>query len=201
MARLPLSFYRRPDVVAISRELLGMHLLVRVPGEGITGGRIVETEAYAGPDDRASHAYGNRRTARTEVMFRAGGVAYVFLCYGMHAMLNVVTGRMGVPHAILIRALEPTHGTARMLARRGRKSIDRGLTGGPGRLACALGVDTSWTGVSLVGNRIWIEDRGDRAQPSDIVASPRVGVDYAGADARIPWRFRIGNSKWTSLPA
>ena len=110
MAKLTLAFFRRPDVVQISRELLGKHLFSRIDGGAVTGGRIVETEAYDGPEDRASHAYGNRRTGRTDVMFRAGGVAYVYLCYGMHAMFNIVTGRAGAPQAILIRALEPMCG-------------------------------------------------------------------------------------------
>lgn len=200
MAKVRLSFYRRPDVVAISRDLLGKYLFTRVPGDDLTGGRIVETEAYAGPEDRASHAYGNRRTGRTEVMFAAGGVVYVYLCYGMHAMVNVVTGKRDVPHAILIRALEPTHGVARMLARRGRCAVDRSLAGGPGRLARALGIDTGWSGASLVGNRIWIEDRDAGPVARDIVASRRIGVDYAGRDAARPWRFRIRNNLWTSPP-
>ena len=200
MAKLSLAFYRRTDVVAISRELLGKYLFARVPGVGLAGGRIVETEAYAGPEDRASHAHGNRRTSRTEIMFHAGGVAYVYLCYGMHALVNVVTGIAGVPHAILLRAVEPTHGIDLMLARRGRKQVGRRLTGGPGMMSQALGIDTSCNGLSLRGGRIWIEDRGSDVAEEDIVASPRVGVDYAGADAAWPWRFRIRASRWTSLP-
>jgi DNA-3-methyladenine glycosylase len=200
MAKLGLSFYRQTDVVAIARELLGLHLFTRAVGGGLTGGRIVETEAYSGPEDRASHAYGNRRTARTEVMFHAGGVTYVYFCYGMHSLLNVVTGVEGVPHAILIRALEPTCGLTAMLARRGLKQADRRLTGGPGRLAEALGIDTDWSGMSLTGNRIWIEDRGNRPAEEEIVAGPRVGVAYSGIDAALPWRFRIRASQWTSRP-
>lgn len=198
MAKLSLKFYRSPDVVSISRELLGKCLFTRVPGEGVTGGRIVETEAYAGPQDRASHAFGNRRTSRTEVMFHEGGVTYVFLCYGMHAMLNVVTGPVDLPHAILIRAIEPTRGLPLMLARCGRSRADRALAGGPGRLTRALGIDMTWNGLSLTGNRIWIEEGRGAAPRVDIAADPRVGVDYAGPDARLPWRFRIRGSAWTS---
>ena len=200
MAKLSLAFYRRTDVVAISRELLGKYLFSRIPGVGLSGGRIVETEAYAGPEDRASHAHGNRRTVRTEIMFHAGGVAYVYLCYGMHALVNVVTGMEGVPHAILIRAVEPTYGIDLMLVRRGREQVDRRLAGGPGMMSQALGIDTRCNGMNLRGGRLWIEDRGGDVADGDIIASPRVGVDYAGADAARPWRFRIRASRWTSVP-
>jgi DNA-3-methyladenine glycosylase len=200
MAKLSLAFYRRPDVVAVSRALLGKYLFTRIGGATITGGRIVETEAYAGPADRASHAYGNRRTARTETMFRGGGVAYVYLCYGLHAMLNVVTGGADVPHAILIRAIEPTHGVDRMRARRRRERVDRTLAGGPGMLTEALGITTRDDGVELTGSRIWIENRGEAVRADEMVAGPRVGVAYAGVDASLPWRFRVRDCSWTSLP-
>lgn len=200
MAKLSLAFYRRADVVAISRELLGKYLFSRVPGSVVTGGRIVETEAYAGPEDRASHAHGNRRTARTEIMFHAGGVAYVYLCYGMHALVNVVTGSRGVPHAVLLRAVEPMQGIEVMLVRRRRTRVDRRLAGGPGMLSEALGIDTGCNGLDLRGGRIWIEDRGSAVTDGDIITGPRVGVDYAGPDAALPWRFRIRANPWTSLP-
>ncbi len=186
---LPLAFYRRSDVVGISRDLLGKRLLTRIGGRTVTGGLIVETEAYGGAADRASHAFGNRRTRRTEVMFRAGGVAYVYLCYGMHALLNVVTGAEGVPDAVLIRALAPTHGLALMRRRRGRSRRDRALAGGPGCLARALGVTVRHSGVSLLGPDLWLE-AGVSVPPERIEAGPRVGVAYAGPDARRPWRFR-----------
>ncbi len=197
-ARLPLSFYQGPDVVAISRALLGKWVFTRLPGEPVTGGRIVETEAYAGPEDRASHAYGNRQTARTETMYWAGGVAYVYFCYGVHHMLNVVTNVAGVPHAILIRAIEPTQGLETLRRRCGKPRIDRTLTSGPGRVARALGLDRRHNGVNLRGGILWIEDRGETVAEADIVAGPRVGVEYAGAHARRPWRFRIRHSPWTS---
>ncbi len=200
MAKLGLPFYQRSDVVAIAREMLGKYLLTRLGGEGVTGGRIVETEAYAGPEDRASHAHGNRRTARTETMFREGGVAYVYLCYGMHCLLNVVTHGEGVPHAVLIRAVEPRIGVKTMMARRKRAVLDRRVAGGPGLLTAALGVGLECNGCSLTGKGIWLEDRGDGVADNEVVAGPRVGVQYAGWDARLPWRFRIRNSPWTSLP-
>jgi len=201
MPKLTSSFYTRHDVTAIARQLLGKHLFTNLHGEGITGGVIVETEAYAGPEDRASHAYRGRRTRRTEVMFHSGGVAYVYLCYGMHALLNVVTHGEGVPHAVLIRAIQPTHGIAVMLRRRSRKTLDCALTAGPARLTRSLGIDTGHNGTPLTGNRIWIEDRGDAVPAADVVASPRVGVAYAGPHAKRPWRFRIRDNPWTSPSA
>lgn len=178
--KLPLHFYLNDDVVKLSRKLLGCNLFTKIGGE-LTGGRIIETEAYRGAEDRACHAYNNRRTERTEVMFHQGGIAYVYLCYGMHYMLNIVTNVANVPHAILIRAIEPIIGKEIMLKRRGREEVD-----GPGKVAQALGIDKSLNGVSLAGDLIWIE-KGE--VPKKIVASPRIGVDYAGEDAKLPWRF------------
>ena len=190
---LPLDFYRRADVVRISRDLLGQYLFTRIGGRTVTGGRIVETEAYAGATDRASHAYGNRRTRRTAVMYAAGGVAYVYLCYGLHALFNIITSVEGMPHAVLIRALEPTHGIPVMLKRRRKTRFDRTLTAGPGTLAQALGITVRHSGQSLQGNEIWLE-KGIALRPEEVVATARVGVDYAGADAQRPWRFRVRRS-------
>lgn len=200
MAKLGLAFYRRPDVVAIARELLGKYVLTRLGGGEVTGGRIVETEAYAGPEDRASHAHGNRRTARTEVMFHAGGVAYVYLCYGMHCLLNVVTNGAGIPHAVLIRAVEPRVGVEAMMARRRLRHPDRRVAGGPGMLTEALGIGLDCNGCLLTGSKVWLEDRGEVVPPRAVVAGGRIGVAYAGEHAALPWRFRIRNSPWTSLP-
>lgn len=196
--KLATVFFRRPDVVRISRDLLGQYLFTRIGGQGLTGGRIVETEAYAGATDRASHAYGNRRTRRTAVMYEAGGVAYVYLCYGLHALFNIITSVEGVPHAVLIRALEPTHGIPIMLKRRRKARLDRTLTAGPGALAQALGITVRHSGQSLQGNEIWLE-KGVAIRPKQIVATTRIGVDYAGADAKLSWRFRVRSSAWTSL--
>ena len=191
MAKLPISFYRRSDVVRIARELLGKYLLTRIDGKTITGGIIVETEAYAGISDRASHAFGGRRTKRTETMFRPGGVTYVYLCYGVHSLLNIVTNVENVPDAVLIRAIEPAVGVKAMLRRRNRKSLDKTVAGGPGTLTGALGVNCSHDEEDLTGRRIWIEDRGHVLKSNDIISSPRVGVGYAGKDALRPWRFQL----------
>ncbi|MFC1461739.1 DNA-3-methyladenine glycosylase [Verrucomicrobiota bacterium] len=203
--KLPASFFLRPDVVRISKELLGCRLFTRVGDSHTasrgkrpkTGGIIVETEAYSGARDRASHAYGNRRTRRTEVMFWQGGVAYVYLCYGVHALFNIVTNLESVPDALLIRAIEPTHGIEMMLRRRNKKEINRSLTAGPGALAGALGIGLQHTGTSVLGDEIWIE-AGEPVKTDRIEAGPRVGVQYAGADAKRPWRFRVRDSAWTS---
>jgi len=200
MGKLQRSFFLRSDVVLIGRQLLGKHLFSRTGRKLVTGGIIVETEAYAGPDDRASHAYNNLRTKRTETMFQAGGTAYVYLCYGMHSLFNIVTNIEGIPHAILIRAIHPTHGVAKMLQRRNRSKLDRRLAGGPASLTKALSINTNHNGVSLTGSRIWLEDKGVLVTPHEIEAGPRIGVDYAGSDAKRPWRFRIRNSPWTSKP-
>lgn len=188
--KLPRSFYLRDDVVAISRELLGMVVCTDIDGRR-TAAIITETEAYAGPGDRASHAYGHRRTRRTEPMYGPGGTAYVYLCYGMHHLFNVVTNVSGVPHAVLVRAGEVQSGLATMLERRGKASQDRTLLAGPGSLARALGITTDLTGSSLVNGPIRIEDHGLHVDPDRVTVGPRVGVDYAGEDAGRPYRFRL----------
>lgn len=185
-AILPRSFYTRNEVVTIGRELLGKMLCTRIKG-GLTKAIITETEAYAGIDDRASHAYGGRRTARTEPMYSEGGVAYVYLCYGMHHLFNVVTGEEGTPHAVLIRAAIPADGKKLMQRRRGKIKKDRTLMAGPGSVSQALGITTRLTGASLRSDRIWIEDVG--LDSGSITIGPRVGVGYAGDDAARPYRF------------
>jgi DNA-3-methyladenine glycosylase len=188
--RLEQSFYCREDVLAVSRELLGKVLCTRVRNS-VTTAVITETEAYAGIDDQASHAYGGRRTRRTEPMFGPGGRAYVYLCYGIHNLFNVVTADAGTPHAVLIRAGRPLVGVAVMKRRRGRAATDRTLLAGPGSLARALGITTRLSGTSLTGDTVWIEDHGIDVPAAAVIPSPRVGVDYAGDDARQPWRFRV----------
>lgn len=189
MMKLPAKFYQRDDVLAISRELLGKYLMTCFDGN-LTGGIIIETEAYRGPEDRASHAYGNRRTKRNEVMFHQGGIIYVYLCYGIHSLLNIVTCGEDTPHAVLIRAIKPTDGIAIMQQRRRHRRLSL-LAAGPGTLTQALGITLQHNGLSLQSQQIWIEDRGMQIDPTQIAASPRVGIDYAGEDARLPWRFRI----------
>ncbi len=190
-------FYSRRDVVQVARELLGKVLVTRFDG-ALTSGRIVETEAYAGITDRASHAYGGRRTKRTEVMFKKGGTAYVYLCYGIHHLFNVVISEQEIPHAVLIRAVEPLEGIDIMLQRTGKKKLDDTLTKGPGNVSRALGLSTHHTGSDLSGKEIFIADDGFRIAKKDILATVRIGVDYAGEDASLPYRFILRGNKYVS---
>lgn len=195
--RLPVSFYSDDDVVKISRELLGKKLVSNFDGKR-TSGIIVETEAYAGPIDKASHAYNWRRTKRTEVMYHAGGLAYVYLCYGMYHLFNVVVSKKDLPHAILIRAVEPEEGIEWMRERYPHAKPGNKLTNGPGKLTKALGIETKHTGLSLIRNSpIWIEE-GKKILPLEIETSARIGVDYAKEDALLPWRFTIKGNPYVS---
>lgn len=194
---LPLSFYQNPDVVGVSRALLGKYLMTEIAGV-VTGGMIVETEAYCGETDKACHAHLNRRTKRTEIMFGPAGHAYVYLCYGIHHLFNIVTNVEGKADAVLVRAIEPQVGIDTMLERREMAKLSPRLTGGPGSLSKALGITTSHYGTALTAAPIWIEDRGIGFEGDTVVASPRVGVDYAGDDAALPWRFRVKGNKWCS---
>lgn len=198
-AQLGSAFYDRPGVVAVARELLGKVLVTAFEGKR-TSGRIVEVEAYNGVVDRASHAWSGRRTRRTEVMFGEAGTAYVYLIYGIHHLFNVVTNKKGVPHAILVRALEPLDGIPVMLQRTGKPSLDHTLTRGPGNLSKAMGLSTVHTGTSLLGGQVWIGDDGFRVRRGDVVATPRIGVDYAGEDAALPYRFFIKGNPYVSGP-
>jgi DNA-3-methyladenine glycosylase len=184
------SFYIRENVVQISRELLGKVLVTRMENK-ITSGIITETEAYNGIADKASHAYNNRRTARTEIMYNRGGTAYVYLCYGIHSLFNVVTNEKNIPHAVLIRAIQPEKGLQTMLQRRGVKAAGKKTFSGPGSVSQALGIHFSDTGTNLLGNKIWIEDAGNKILPKQIKITPRIGVAYAGEDAFLPYRFFI----------
>ena len=201
MSKLPHSFYLNSDVVRLSQSLLGKYLFTDLNDEGLTGGIIVETEAYAGITDRASHAFNNRRTKRTETMFAEGGICYVYLCYGIHHLFNVVTNLENIPHAILVRAIEPTDGIPVMLQRRKKQKIDFSLTSGPGSMSAALGITISHNFTDLQSDKIWIEDRGFTIKPNQIISSPRVGVGYAKEDALLPWRFRLKANDWVSRSA
>jgi len=196
MKRLPLSFYLRSDVEKIAKELLGKVLVTHWNGE-YTSGRIVETEAYAGEGDKASHA-SKGRTARTEVIFGEGGTAYVYLCYGIHQMFNIVTNAAGVPHAILIRGVEPLEGIHFMLERTGKKKLDETLTRGPGNVGKAFGFNTSQCGVSLVSKELYIADDGFKVTRSMVGVSPRIGVDYAGDHAEWHYRFFLKGNAYVS---
>lgn len=188
--KLPIEFYRQEDPVKIARELLGKVLVTSLGGV-LTSGIITETEAYAGITDRASHAYGGRRTNRTATMFRAGGIAYIYLCYGIHHLFNVVTHQAGVPHAVLLRAVYPLEGTEVMELRTGKKFRGKGFSDGPGKLSRALGLNISYDGEELAGDLIYIEDSGFHVPDTAVRQVPRVGVGYAGADALLPYRFLV----------
>jgi DNA-3-methyladenine glycosylase len=166
----------------------------------ISGGYIVETEAYNGVIDKASHAYGNRLTPRTSIMFQQGGVAYIYLCYGIHEMLNIVTSVAGQPHAILIRAIQPTIGLDVMQARRNMAVIKPNITRGPGSVAKALGISRKINGISLQSDTLWVEDQGLTFPDEEIAAGPRIGVDYAGNDALLPYRFYVRGNVYVSKP-
>ena len=197
--KLPLSFYQRNDAVLVARELLGKHVYTNIDGQ-LTGGVIVETEAYQGPEDRGSHAYNHRRTPRNETMFSAGGVVYMYICYGIHDMLNVVTGTVGSSHAVLIRAVDPRVGVDIMRERRNVFTEDARLCRGPGALAKALGLVKAHNGLNLLEDKIWIEDRGELIEEDDIIASGRVGMNFEGPYKTIPWRFYIRGNKNVSRP-
>ncbi len=197
--KLPLSFYLSTDVVGIARQLLGKLIYTHIDGV-ITGGIIVETEAYNGTVDRASHAFGNRHTQRTSTMFAGGGRSYVYLCYGIHEMFNVVTAPEGIPHAVLIRAIEPTEGLTTMLERRGMASLKPNITAGPGSVAKALGINRKLNGFSLLSDEIWIEDGDIIIKEEQIKITPRVGVAYAGEDAMLPYRFFVKGNPYVSKP-
>lgn len=195
--RLPPSFYTRTDIVKIAKELLGKVIVTNIGGV-TTSGMIVETEAYAGVHDKASHSFGGRNTERTKVMYMNGGVAYVYLCYGIHHLFNVITNVAGTPSGVLIRGVEPLEGIDHMLARRRKEKLTPALTAGPGALSAALGISTALTGTSLDSDNIYIEDRGIKINKEEIVVGTRVGVAYAAEDAMLPYRFSIKGNKYVS---
>lgn len=197
LQRLGHSFYDRKDVTVIAKELLGKILVTTFNGVN-TSGRIVETEAYAGIGDKASHAYGNRRTARTEVMFGNPGTAYVYLCYGIHHLFNVVTNKKDVPHAILIRAIHPLVGIEEMLDRTGKLKLDYTLTKGPGNVSRALGIFTVHTGLSLLSDQLYIAEDGYKLKPEEVLVTTRIGVDYAQEDSLLPYRYIVKDNPYVS---
>jgi len=194
--KLPREFYTRSNVLLVARELLGKLLVVPHESGRRVSGMIVEVEAYRGPEDRASHAYGGRRTRRTETMYQDGGVAYVYFVYGMYNQFNVVTNAPDIPHAILVRALEPVEGLEIMRTRR-HLQPDRNLTNGPGKLCIALGIDRQLDKADLLGRRVWIEDYL-KVSRGRILKGPRVGIDYAGEWVTTPWRFWIKGNLYVS---
>lgn len=197
--KLDKAYYSNQDVLFLAKDLLGKVLVTKVNGK-ITSGIITETEAYVGVGDKASHAYGGRRTNRTEIMYQPGGVSYVYLCYGIHYLFNVVTSIKDEPHAILIRAVEPLAGKDIIEKRRNRNVDKASVSSGPGSVSRALGIDLSLNAKDLTGQEIWIEDHGFRYNGNEIVAAPRVGVDYAGDHALLPWRFFVRGNLYVSKP-
>lgn len=193
MSKIPLSYFQTDDVTGLAQDLLGKFLFSNTDGK-LCGGIITETEAYAGITDKASHAYGNRRTKRTEVMYKTGGRSYVYFTYGMHHLFNIVTSKEENPHAILIRAIFPTHGLQTISERRKMAVNNKNIANGPAKLCQALGITLVQNNILLDGDIIWLEDRGFRPHRSIITTGPRIGVDYAGEDAALPYRFLISNT-------
>lgn len=197
--KLPLSYYLNQDVLFLAKDLLGKVLFTDIDGE-ITAGIIVETEAYFGEIDKASHAYGGKRTNRTETLYNQGGLSYVYLCYGIHHLFNIVTSGENEPHGILIRAVEPFIGKEIMELRRNMPFTKAAISSGPGSLSKALGIDAAFNKKDLTGEEIWIEDHHIRYSSDKIAEVPRVGVAYAQEHALLPWRFFVKGNKYVSKP-
>ena len=197
--KLDPEYYLNENVVALAKDLLGKVLFTNINGE-VSAGIIVETEAYFGIKDKASHAYGGRRTNRTETMYHKGGVAYVYLCYGMHNLFNVVSANENDPHAVLIRAIEPFAGIEIMEQRRQMLHSKPAISSGPGSAAKALGIDRSFNSKNLFGDEVWIEDQGICFSTVEIAATPRIGIAYAKEHALLPWRFFVIGNKYVSKP-
>ena len=196
MSRLPEHFYQSTDVVAVAKNLIGKKLVSNLGGD-ITSGIITETEAYH-QSEKACHAYNGRYTPRTRTLFEPGGFTYVYLCYGIHCLLNVTTGTCGEAAAVLIRAIQPVDGLSKMLKRRQMMKKHPGITDGPGKLTKAMGVTLADNGKSIVdGSELWIEEYLDH-KTLHIGTSTRIGVAYAGSDALLPWRFFLNDNKWVS---
>ena len=190
------EFYLSENVVEVARKLIGKHLFTKVNGE-ISGGIITETEAYEGINDKASHAYSGRKTKRTEIMFREGGIAYIYFCYGIHSLFNIVTNKANIPHAVLIRGIFPTHGLDLILNRMNKKSLSKNMINGPGKVSKALNINYSLSGIDLKKNNnknqpsIWLENNNIEIPASGISVSKRIGIDYAEEDALLPYRFFV----------
>lgn len=194
MKPLPPSFYQHNDVIRIARDLLGKIVVTLSDGK-LTSGMIVETEAYS-YRERGCHAFNNKMTERNKTMFEPGGVAYVYLCYGVHNLFNIVTNKAGKPEAVLVRSLQPMQGEETMLARMKTRSLKR-ITSGPGKLTKALGIDRKLNGASLLTSDLWIEN-GVKINKNEIVTTTRIGIDYAGEDSKLPWRFYLKDNVWVS---
>ncbi len=197
MPKLKPEYYLNHDVIFLAKNLLGKILFTEKNGE-ITAGVITETEAYLGEDDKASHAYGGRRTLRTEAMYLPGGFCYVYLCYGIHHLLNIVISQKNDPKSILIRSVEPYLGLPVMERRRNMTASSKAISSGPGSVCKALGIDMTFNKKSLTGERIWIEESESSYNAEDIASTPRIGVDYAGEHAQLSLRFYLRNNRFVS---
>lgn len=197
LKKLHSDFYLGKDVLHIGRELLGKILVTNIDGK-LTSARIVETESYIAVTDKASHSYNGRRTQRNEHMYARGGVSYVYICYGLHHLFNVVTNEKDIPDAVLIRAAEPLNGIDIMLERTAKKKLDNSLTKGPGNMSKALGINKFHSGINLFGDEIYLVDDGFMLPANEIGVSKRIGIDGAGEDALLPYRFFIRGNKYVS---
>lgn len=197
--KLGKDYFLQSDVLFIAEDLIGKYLFTKIGGQ-LAGGVITETEAYKGTTDKASHAYGGKRTKRNETMYAEGGILYVYLCYGMHHLLNFVTNQAGIPDAVLLRAIFPTHGEELMLQRNGKSHITANAGKGPGKLSKILGITTRHDGHPIPSDLIWVEDRGLKISPHDIERTPRIGVDFAQEDAALPYRFVLQNPEKIIYP-
>jgi len=197
MKKVPLSFYDRKDVVKIAEELLGKIIVTNIDGF-FTSGRIVETEAYVGITDKASHSFSGKRTAKNEHMYSAPGTAYIYICYGMHQMMNIVTNEKEIPDAVLIRAIEPLEGIDIMLQRTKKDHADKTLTRGPGNVGKALGIFKYHSGLHLLDEQIYLLDDGQKISKENIGVSKRIGVESAGPDGLLPYRFFVKGNKYVS---
>ena len=197
MKKLPVEFYDRDNVVQIARDLLGKIIITKFDGH-ITSGKIVETEAYKSHADRASHAYNGKRTVRNEYMYAAPGISYVYICYGMHHLFNIVSNAKNIPDAVLIRAVEPLAGTNIMLERTGKLKLDSSLTKGPGNAAKALGIFKNHSGINLLKDEIYIADDGFIIDKSLIGISRRIGIASSGDAVLKPYRFYVRGNRFVS---
>lgn len=197
MKKLPLSFYDRKDVLTIAREMLGKVVYSNIDGE-ITSGRIVETEGYVGTIDKASHAFGGRRTIKNEHMYYSAATAYIYVCYGVHQMLNIVTNKKDIPDAVLVRAIEPIDGLDIMSQRTGKSETDPTITRGPGNVGKALGIHKRNSGILLLEDVIYLMDDGFKLPGNAIGVSHRIGVESAGEDALLPYRFYVKGNAYVS---
>ncbi|MCQ2285671.1 MAG: DNA-3-methyladenine glycosylase [Bacteroidales bacterium] len=186
------DYFLNDDVLFLAKDLIGKYLFTKIDGQ-IAGGIITETEAYKGINDKASHAYGGKRTKRNVTMYAEGGILYVYLCYGIHHLANIVTNKADIPDAILLRGIFPTHGEELMLKRSGKTHIDKNTGNGPGCVSKLLGITTSNDSLSVCSDLVWLEDRQIEIPDSQIEISSRIGVDYAGEDAHLPYRFKLKN--------